>query len=213
MDPMSQFGTERAEISESLRGAQLPGLNDETRPPHLTANYIISRWYAAYTCANHEGRVATHLALRSVDCFLPRSQSTRRWKDRRVQLTLPLFPGYVFVHIALRDRLHVLQIPGVVRLVGFSGTPAALHDEQIEALKRTLTNGRFAEPYPYLTAGRHVEVGSGPFRGLKGILLRRKGKFRFVVSIELIQRSVAIDMDGEDLCPSECGVKAPANGT
>jgi transcription antitermination factor NusG len=106
------------------------------------------------------------------------------------------------VHIALPERLDVLQIPGVVRLVGFSGTPTALPDEQIEALKRTLAAGRFAEPYPYLAAGRHVEVSSGPFTGLKGILLRRKGKFRFVISIELIQRSVAIDIDGGDLCPS-----------
>lgn len=203
MDAMSQFATGIAETSENFSGASLSGVHDSVLTRHqLNVDYMTRHWYAAYTCANHEGTVVKHLALRSVECFLPRGQSTKRWKDRRVQVQPPLFPGYVFVHIGLPERLHVLQIPGVVRLVGFSGTPTALPDEQIEALKRTLTAGRFAEPYPYLAAGRHVEVSSGPFAGLKGILLRRKGKFRFVMSIELIQRSVAIDIDGGDLCPS-----------
>ena len=202
MGAMSQFATGIAETSEYFSGASLCGAHDSlgTRQ-RANVDHVIRYWYAAYTCANHEGSVVKHLDLRSVECFLPRGQSTRRWKDRRVQVQPPLFPGYVFVHIALPERLHVLQIPGVVRLVGFSGTPTALPDEQIEALKRTLTAGRFAEPHPYLAAGRHVEVSSGPFMGLKGILLRRKGKFRFVISIELIRRSVAIDIDGGDLCP------------
>ena len=203
MDTISQFATGTAGTPENFSGASLREVHDSVlTQQQLNLNYMTRRWYAAYTCANHEGRVAKHLALRAVECFLPRGQSTKRWKDRRVQAHPPLFPGYVFVHIALPERLDVLQIPGVVRLVGFSGTPTALPDEQIEALKRTLAAGRFAEPYPYLAAGRHVEVSSGPFTGLKGILLRRKGKFRFVISIELIQRSVAIDIDGGDLCPS-----------
>ncbi len=93
------------------------------------------RWYAAYTCAQHEKRVAEQLVERTVEHFLPLYASVRRWKDRRVALELPLFPGYVFVRLALRDRLRVLQVPSVVRLVGFGGLPTALPDEQVEILR------------------------------------------------------------------------------
>src|SRR5208282_1182887 len=91
------------------------------RVPPSSADSYEALWYAAYTSANHEKRVARHLESRSVECFLPVYESVRQWKDRRVPLELPLFPGYVFVRLALRDRLQVLQIPGVARLVGFDG--------------------------------------------------------------------------------------------
>src|SRR5271157_5605311 len=86
--------------------------------PQSSVEYLEPHWYAAYTCANHEKRVALQLERRSLECFLPLYESVRRWKDRRVRLELPLFPGYVFVRLALRDRLQVLQVPGVARLVG-----------------------------------------------------------------------------------------------
>src|SRR6202051_4240062 len=88
--------------------------------------YFEPHWYAAYTCANHEKGVTQQLERRSVECFLPLYESVRRWKDRRVRLQPPLFPGYVFVRLALCDRLQVLEIPSVVRLVGFDGHPGAL---------------------------------------------------------------------------------------
>jgi transcription antitermination factor NusG len=125
----------------------------------------------------------------------------RRWKDRRIQLELALFPGYVFVHIALRDRLQVLQLPGVVQLVSFGGKPAALPDAEIEALRNGLAGNLCAEPHPYLTVGRRVRVRAGSVAGLEGILLRRKQKFRVVLSIQLIQRSVAIEVDEADIEP------------
>jgi transcription antitermination factor NusG len=158
-------------------------------------------WYAAYTCANHEKRVAQQLAARSVEHFLPLYESVRRWKDRRVQLQLPLFPGYVFVRLDLRDRLQVLEIPSVARLVGFNGTPTPLPDGEIEALKAGLAGGVRAVPHPYLKVGRRVRIKSGPLAGMNGILLRRKGKFRVVISIDLIQRSVAVDASAADVEP------------
>ena len=97
-----------------------------------------ARWYAAYTCANHEKRVSEQLGVREVEHFLPLYSSVRRWKDRRVMLDLPLFPGYVFVRMAMRNRLQVQTVPGVARLVGFDGTPAALPDEEIDALRTSL---------------------------------------------------------------------------
>lgn len=161
----------------------------------------VARWYAAYTNANHEKRVAEQLDVREVEHFLPLYESVRRWKDRRVMLQLPLFPGYVFVRMAQRDQLRVVQIPGVSRLVGFGGTPAALPEEEIEALRASLVSGVRAEPHPFLTVGRRVRVKSGPLAGITGILLRRKGKLRVVISIDLIQRSVAVDADAADVEP------------
>jgi transcription antitermination factor NusG len=118
-----------------------------------------------------------------------------------MRLQLPLFPGYLFVRIALVDRLRVLQVPGVVRLVGFNGQLAGLPDEEIEALKKGLAGGVRAEPHPYLTVGRRVRVKRGPFEGRQGILLRRRGKLRLVLSIELIMRSLVIDVDIADVEP------------
>src|SRR6266852_9776523 len=96
------------------------------------------RWYALYTYANHEKRVVAELDARTVEHFLPLYRSVRHWKDRRVTLDLPLFPGYVFVRLALRERLRVLQIPSVVRLVGFGGQPTALPDSEMEIMRSGL---------------------------------------------------------------------------
>src|SRR5882724_5352096 len=128
----------------------------------LRAANCEKKWYAAYTSANHEKRVAEQFVARDVEHFLPVYDSVRRWKDRRVTLQMPLFPGYVFVRIALRDRLRVLQIPGVAHLVGFSGTPAALPSDEIEALRASLVEGVKVQPHRYLVAGQRVSLQSGP---------------------------------------------------
>jgi transcription antitermination factor NusG len=176
-----------------------PQLKSGSELGTLPVAYCEQRWYAAYTSANHEKRVAEQLGARAMDFFLPVYESVRRWKDRRVTLQMPLFPGYVFVRMALQDRLRVQQVPGVAHLVGFAGSPAALPDEEIEALRSSLKSGVKAEPHPYLTVGRRVQVKSGPMQGMQGVLLQRKGRFRVVISIELIQRSVAVEMDEADL--------------
>src|SRR6266852_1334315 len=161
----------------------------------LPAFWLEQHWYAAYTCANHEKRVACEIEARDVEHFLPVYNSVRRWKDRRVSLELPLFPGYVFVRLALRDRLRVLQIPSVVRLVGFNGQPTALPDEEMEILRSGLCQSLRAEPHPFLTVGRRVRITGGPFAGLEGVFKRKKSSLRVVVSLSLIQRSVAVDVD------------------
>src|SRR5712692_8434526 len=93
---------------------------DDSVGRELPASYLQEHWYAAYICANHEKRVAKQLEERAVEHFLPLYRSVRRWSDRRVQIDMTVFPGYVFVRLALRNRLCVLQIPSVVRLVGFN---------------------------------------------------------------------------------------------
>jgi len=156
-------------------------------------------WYAAYTCAQHEKRVAAELGMRDVEHFLPMYSSVRRWKDRRVTLDLPLFPGYVFVRLALRDRIRVVQIPSVVRLVGFGGLPTALPESEMKILQTGLSQSGNAEPHPFLAVGRRVRITGGPFAGLEGVLKRRKSSLRVVVSLELIQRSVGVDVDIADI--------------
>jgi len=168
----------------------------------LPASWLEQRWYAAYTCANHEKRVASEIQARDVELFLPVYSSVRRWKDRRVTLELPLFPGYVFVRLALRDRLRVLQIPSVVRLVGFNGQPAALPDEEMEILRFGLSQQLRVGPHPFLTVGRQVRITGGPFAGLEGVLKRKKNSLRVVVSLSLIQRAIALDVEVADVAPT-----------
>lgn len=163
--------------------------------------YVVQHWYATYTCAQQEKRVAEQLAERKIEHFLPLYASVRRWKDRHVRLELALFPGYVFVRLALQDRLRVLLVPRVVRLVGFGGWPTALPDDQIEILRAGLTERLCAEPHPFLTAGHRVRVRRGPLQGAEGILVRKKGIFRMVLSLNLIMRSVAVEVDAADVEP------------
>jgi len=167
----------------------------------LPPDYLEPKWFAAYTSANHEKRVAAQLGLREVEHFLPQYASVRRWKDRRVMLQMPLFPGYVFVHFALRNRLQVLQIPGVVHLVSFGGHPVPVAEEDLRVIQNCLSGGHQVEPHPYLQAGRRARVRSGPLQGLKGIILCRKNRTRFILSFDLIQRSVAVEIDEMDLAP------------
>lgn len=162
-------------------------------------------WYAAYTRAHHEKRVAEQLAGRSVEHFLPVYESLRRWKDRRVRLQMPLFPGYVFVRLALRDRLQVLQLPGVASLVGCGALPTPLPQEEIAALQAGLAAGLRAEPHAYLSVGRRVRIKAGPLAGMEGILMRQRNRERFVISLDLILHSVAVEVNGLELEPVASG--------
>jgi transcription antitermination factor NusG len=179
----------------------------------MRAEYFQSQWYAAYTSAHHEKHVVKQLDLRYVEHFLPLYGSVRRWKDRRVKLDMPLFPGYVFVRIALRDRLKVLQVPGVARLVGFNGTPTPLPENEINLLKKELDCGVRVEPHPYVNVGQKVRVRSGPLQGLEGILVKRKNRSRLIMSVELIMRSVAVELDDGDLEPIWTEVPAMSSRT
>jgi transcription antitermination factor NusG len=156
-------------------------------------------WYAAYTFANHEKKVAGQLAERDVEHYLPTFEAVRRWSDRSMRIQQPLFPGYVFVRLSLRERLRVLQVPSVVRLVGFNGSPAPLPDREIETLRRSLIAGLGASPHPYLKEGTKVRIVRGPLEGAEGILIRKKNIFRVVISIDLILRAASVEVDIADV--------------
>ena len=167
----------------------------------LPSTGIPSSWYALYTAPRHEKSLAQQIERRGVSCFVPLYRSVRRWKDRRKELDLVLFPGYVFVQISLQHRLRILQIPGAVRLVSFNGQPAPLPEEEIESLRQRLSGVRGVEPHPYLRVGRRVRVRSGPLAGMEGIIRRKKDRCRIVFSIDLIMRSVAVEIDEADVEP------------
>jgi len=183
-------------VSEDVLAVQL---GEGTCP--LLAASSVPLWYVVYTRSRHEKRVSNQLAERAIERLLPLFEVLHRWKDRKARLQLPLFPGYVFVRIALCDQLRVLRIPGVVRLVSFNGHPAPIPEAEVLALQWGLTSGVQVNPHPYLVVGRSVEICRGPFAGLKGILVRRKGLYRVVVSFHLIKSSIAVEVEASDVSP------------
>lgn len=166
---------------------------------------LTAQWYAACTRPRHEKQVARQLEERGIEHFLPLYRSMRRWKDRRKELDLVLLPGFVFVRMALINRLQVLQLPGVTRFVSFSGLPAPLPAEDVDALRNGVLQNVRLECHPFLTVGRRVRVVSGPLRGVHGILVRHKKKkddCRLVISLEAIMRSVCLEIDEADVAPA-----------
>ena len=164
-----------------------------------------SSWYAVYTHSRHEKKVKQHMDLRQIQCALPLYRSVHRWKDRRKELELPLFPSYVFVHLSMKERVRVLEIPGVVSFVSLQGRPLPLPEQEIGPFLREVNAGLGMEPHPYFQVGRHVRLRSGPMAGLEGILVRKKEGLRLVVSIEMLMRSVAVEVDAADVEPCRRG--------
>src|SRR6202050_1743950 len=161
----------------------------------------VQRWYAVSVRPRHENVVTRHLEHQGLNYFLPVYRSVRRWKDRRKELDMALFPGYVFGSLNLRDRLGVLRAPGVVQFVSFQGQPVALPDSEIRALESGLSAGLRPQPHPYLRQGKKVRVKSGPLVDAEGIMIRRKEGFRLVLSIDLLMRSVMLEVDEADVEP------------
>jgi transcription antitermination factor NusG len=160
-----------------------------------------TRWFAVYTNSRHEKCVAKHFDERQIENFLPLYQKLHHWTKRnRVRLDLPLFPNYVFVHIAPQQRTSVLAVPGVLGMVGRGNLASALPSAEIESLRTGLQLRKF-EPHPYFVAGERVRIKAGSMEGLEGILLRKKNELRLVLTLDLIKRSVAVEVDAQDVEP------------
>lgn len=159
------------------------------------------RWFAVVTTPQHEKAAFRHLDFGGIEAFLPTYESSRVWKNRqKVKVELPLFPTYLFVRIDQGERARVLRTPGVRQLVGNSREPLSLPDREIESLRTSLID-RKAEPYAGLIEGQRVRVKSGTMRGLEGCLVRRSGEWRFILTVQLIHRHVAVEVDGSTLEP------------
>ena len=159
------------------------------------------QWFALTVCPHHEKQVANILRAKQVRYCLPLYASLRRWKDRRKQVDMVLFPGYVFVNVVLRDRLAVLTVPGVVRFINFQGRPAVVPDQEITAIQIGSAAGVDVQPHPYLQKGQRVRVKAGPLVDTEGILVRRKGHFRMVISVNSLMRSLSVQVDECDIAP------------
>ena len=158
-------------------------------------------WYAVYTVPQHEKSALKQLDIREIESFLPTYETVRVWKNRqRMKLILPLFPTYLFVHINSRERVNVLQSPGVLQIVGNSREGVSLPDSEVEFLRSDFCRQRI-EPYRDLVIGEKVRIKSGVMQGLQGTLVRKSNSLRFVLTLELINQHAAIQVDAEDLEP------------
>ena len=156
-------------------------------------------WYAISIKARHEKRVHQRLVEKDVVSYLPLQQTYRKWSDRYKVVEEPLFSCYVFVRIALRDRLAVLQTDGVVKLVTFNGIPATIPDSQFEAIKTVLDQKKEVEKIDYLTPGKKVEVVQGSLKGIQGILVEIKNSHRLVLRLDSIMQAISVDIDYRDI--------------
>jgi transcription antitermination factor NusG len=152
-------------------------------------------WYALHTRYQHEKTVAQILVQKGFDVFLPLYNVARHWKDRIKQLSVPLFPCYVFIQDGLDRRMSILNTPGVHGFVGSFGQAAPIQEAEIEAVLKMVETSVRVEPHPFLQRGDRVRVKSGPLEGIEGILMRTKNWFRLVLSVELLRMSVAVEVD------------------
>ena len=152
-------------------------------------------WFAVQVRSNHERVTAVHLRDRGYEEFSPSYPVERRWSDRTKKMEQFLFPGYVFARLKPHDRLLVVTAPGVVGLVGFGKTPTPIPDQEIENIRKMVSSGLLMKPWPFLEVGQRVLIERGPLAGVEGILEEVKGKFRLIVSISLLHRSVSAEID------------------
>jgi len=154
-----------------------------------------SAWYAVHTRHQHEKNVARVLAGKGFEAFLPLYTAVHRWKDRDKQLSLPLFPCYVFLHSPLERWQPILTTPGVHSVLGFGGKRSMIPSSEIEAIRRMVGSPLKTEPHPFLKCGDLIRLRGGPLQGLEGILLRKRSVWKLLVSVEMLQRSVAVEVD------------------
>jgi transcription antitermination factor NusG len=152
-------------------------------------------WYAAHTRHQHEKRVAEMLANKGFEVFLPLYSEVRRWRDRLKKVELPLFSCYVFLRGDLDRRLAIVTTPGVHGLVCSAGKLAGISEEEIQAVRSVIENRIDVEPHPFLKCGDRVRVKTGALSGLEGFLVRKKGHTRLIISVTLLERSVAAEVD------------------
>ena len=163
-----------------------------------------SQWFAVRTSSGREKSVAAQLNARGIEEFLPLYRTRRQWSDRIKDLELPLFPGYLFCRFDYSNRGPIVMIPGVQMIVGVGKQPAPVSDIEIDSLRRVVASGAVAHPHDrYLTVGERVRIREGSLAGVEGILVEVKNSWRIVLSVELLQRSVSVELDRAAIEPVE----------
>jgi transcription antitermination factor NusG len=152
-------------------------------------------WFALQVRSRRELPISAHLKGQGFECFLPMYKSTRRWSDRVKEVDQPLFPGYLFCRFDLHNRGPLLMTPGIQQIVGIGRTPMPVEETEMESIRQALASGLPSQPWPYLELGQRVRVNHGSLKDLEGILINFKGSNRVVLSVSLLQRSVAMEID------------------
>jgi transcription antitermination factor NusG len=175
-------------------------------PENMTFEHTMPghKWYALSVPYQHERLTERALQSKRLETLVPVYRSLRRWSDRAKEVEVPLFAGYVLCRFDLSDRMDVMDTPGVSRIVGFGGAPAALDDSEIAAIQQVVASKTPLAPWPYLKTGDRVRVERGPMRGLEGTLLRTKDALCLVIGVELLQRSIAVQVEREAVVPITC---------
>ena len=166
-------------------------------------------WYALRIQSRLSDLASVTLRGKGYEEFLPLYRTRRRWSDRVKQVELPLFPGYLFCQFDVNDRLPILTTPGVIGIVGAGKTPVPVDIEEIEAIRAILRSGLAAQPWPLLRVGAKVYIERGPLAGLEGIVINTDKVYRLIVSVSMLQRSVAVEIDREWARPIADGNGAP----
>lgn len=158
-------------------------------------------WFAVFTTPRHEKRVEEHFRVREIESFLPLCRMRRRWKDgSKGTVQIPLFPNYIFVRIQRNGRVPVLEVPGVLSIVGSGRESMSVPESYIHCLQEGLQQGKI-EPHSYLATGMRVRIRSGVMAGMEGILLRKKNDFRVVLTLQMIMKSVKVEVELDEIEP------------
>jgi transcription antitermination factor NusG len=164
--------------------------------PFAPSQLDMPRWFAIRTSARWELRASSELSRRGIETYLPISRVKRRWSDRVKIMDQPLFPGYLFGRFPVAERIRVLEAPGVRQIVGIGNTPASIGESEIDNLRTLVSAHPLLVPWPYLHAGQRIRINRGPLAGVEGFVVRaEKSALRIVVSVDLLQRSVAAEID------------------
>ncbi len=166
----------------------------------MSDNYEF-RWYALHVRERYEKIVSSNLTGRGYEVFLPTYSSRRRWSDRIKVIERPLFSGYVFCRFYFAERLPILTVPGVQYVVSFGQTVASVDPTELNALRLAVDSGLPCEPWPYLKVGYRVRVENGPLTGLEGLVLDVSKPYKLVISVNLLSRSVAVELDRASVKP------------
>jgi len=167
----------------------------------MSAEIKGEQWYALQVRSRREGSIATLLSGKGYEILLPTYKSRRHWSGRVKEVNAPLFSGYVFCSFDVSKRLPILVTPGVIAIVGRGRVPVPMEANEISNIQALVSSGLPAEPCPYLELGQKVRIESDALRGVEGILIAFKGSQRIVVSVSLLRRSVALEIDQACVIP------------
>jgi transcription antitermination factor NusG len=196
---VQRFWLRNFSAAEERPGMTLGSTISPSQLAHSVSEVKDRNWYAVYTRHSHEKTVRDAFASRNIECYLPTYSVKRRRINRcTVELSLPVFPTYIFTRIAWGEHVRLLEVPSVISIVGFGLQRPTIPETEIEALRSAL-KFEHTKPHPYLNSGERVRIRSGPLEGLTGIVLRMGNNLRVVLSVQLIMQSVVIDVEQSDL--------------